>query len=98
VSRWIRCRRIGRVNETSSKTSHDRVIRVLANWDAEAKVWVAESDDVAGLITEAPTVEAPIEKVRVLIPDLIAENEEPDSLEVPYELLWRTHQVARLQR
>ena len=32
-------------------------ITVNAEWDPEAKVWVATSDDVPGLITEANTVE-----------------------------------------
>ncbi len=30
---------------------------VTAFWDDEAKVWVAESDEVPGLITEAETVD-----------------------------------------
>jgi len=28
-------------------------IQVKAFWDSDARVWVAESDDVPGLITEA---------------------------------------------
>jgi predicted RNase H-like HicB family nuclease len=35
-----------------------RAYVVTAIWDDEAKVWVAESDDVPGLVTEAPTLEA----------------------------------------
>jgi hypothetical protein len=31
-------------------------ITLKAGWDPEAKVWVATSDDVPGLITEAETV------------------------------------------
>jgi predicted RNase H-like HicB family nuclease len=47
---------------------------VNAFWDNEAQVWVAESDDVPGLITEAATLEKLVEKLRILIPELLLEN------------------------
>ena len=50
------------------------MIHVYAQWDAEASVWVAESEDVPGLVTEAETFEALSEKLRVLIPELAREN------------------------
>ncbi len=49
-------------------------ITVNAEWDPEAKVWVATSDDVPGLITEAETVEALAEKLSVMIPELLEAN------------------------
>ena len=49
-------------------------ITVKAEWDPEAKVWVASSDDVPGLITEAETVEALAEKLSVMIPELLEAN------------------------
>ena len=49
-------------------------ITVNAEWDPEAKVWVATSDDVPGLITEAVTVEALAEKLSVMIPELLDAN------------------------
>ena len=49
-------------------------ITVNAEWDPEAKVWVATSDDVPGLITEAETVEALTEKLSVMIPELLEAN------------------------
>ena len=49
-------------------------ITVNAEWDPEAKVWVASSDDVPGLITEAGTVEALAEKLAIMIPELLAAN------------------------
>lgn len=49
-------------------------ITVNAEWDGEAKVWVATSDDVPGLVTEADTVEALTEKLSVMIPELLEAN------------------------
>jgi len=49
-------------------------ITVNAEWDAEANVWVATSDDVPGLITEAETVEALAEKLSAIIPELLEAN------------------------
>ena len=49
-------------------------IKVEAFWDEEAKVLVAPSDDVPGLITEAATMELLMQKIRVLIPELFRAN------------------------
>ncbi len=49
-------------------------IYVQAFWDTEAEVWVATSDDVPGLVTEAEDSEKLIEKLRVLIPELLEAN------------------------
>ena len=49
-------------------------ITVNAEWDPEARVWVATSDDVPGLITEAETVEALAEKLSVMVPELLEAN------------------------
>ncbi len=48
---------------------------VSANWDDEAKVWVAESDDIPGLATEAPSEGALLKKLKTLIPELLELNE-----------------------
>ena len=53
----------------------DNKIQVKAFWDSEARVWVAESDDVPGLVTEADTMEQLIDKLHILIPELLQENE-----------------------
>jgi len=50
------------------------LIRVEATWDDEAQVWVATSDDVPGLVTEAKTTEELKAKLRRMIPELIEEN------------------------
>ena len=48
-----------------------KVIQVNAFWDDEAGVWVATSDDVPGLCTEASTIELLSQKIRVMIPELL---------------------------
>ncbi len=50
------------------------VYEVEAFWDAEAAVWVATSEDVPGLVTEAETIEVLMQKLRIIIPDLLLLN------------------------
>jgi len=47
---------------------------VTANWDEEAGVWVATSDDVPGLITESKTFEGLLKKLRTMVPELLELN------------------------
>lgn len=47
---------------------------VSAFWDGEAKVWVATSDDIPGLTTEAPTLDALVERVNAVAPELLDDN------------------------
>lgn len=47
---------------------------VQADWDAEAGVWVATSNDVPGLTTEAETIEALTSRLRTMIPDILKAN------------------------
>ncbi|WP_369053434.1 DUF1902 domain-containing protein [Burkholderia gladioli] len=51
-----------------------RKVQVSAFWDVDANVWVAESKDVPGLITEAETIDALVRKLEVLIQELQEEN------------------------
>lgn len=52
----------------------DQEITVLAFWDDEASVWVAESEQVPGLVTEAKTLELLATKLEHLIPELLELN------------------------
>ena len=65
----------------------DKVLVVKAVWDAEASVWVATSDDVPGLATEASTIEEMIEKLKVIIPELLESNGMQVGNEIPFKLL-----------
>ena len=51
------------------------IYQVEAFWDTEAAVWVATSENVPGLATEAETIEALSQKLRDLIPDLLLLNQ-----------------------
>ena len=50
---------------------------VQVTWDAEAKMWVADSDDIPGLAAEAPDEKSLRKKLAVLIPELLALNNVP---------------------
>lgn len=47
---------------------------VLVQWDEEAGVYVATSDDLVGLVVEAPAVDKVIEKINQVLPDLVEGN------------------------
>jgi hypothetical protein len=47
-------------------------IRVRAEWDEEARIWVAEGTNLAGLVTEAETVELLLDKLRIMAPELLS--------------------------
>ena len=49
--------------------------QVDANWDAEAGVWVAHSDDIPGLNTEAETFDRLVERVVAVVPELLVLNQ-----------------------
>lgn len=71
-----------------------KILFIRAEWDAEAGVWVATSDDVPGLATEAATLEALSAKLDSMVPELLDANGYPDGPEVPFELLARKFSVA----
>ena len=52
----------------------NRPYYVHVQWDEEAKVWVATSDEVPGLATEADSTDALVQKLRTLIPELLTAN------------------------
>ena len=48
--------------------------KVKIEWDEEAAVWIATSDDVPGLVLESGSFDALIERVRMAIPELLELN------------------------
>ena len=51
-----------------------QAFHVRADWDDDAQVWVAVGEDVPGLATEAPTIEALMAKLEVMVPELLELN------------------------
>ena len=47
---------------------------VNLQWDPEAAVWIATSDDIIGLVLESGSVDALIERVRYAVPELLELN------------------------
>ena len=67
---------------------------VNAVWDDEARVWVATSDDVPGLVTEAGDMDALVEKLKLMIPELLDANGVAHAPDVPFEILGQRSAVA----
>ena len=62
-------------------------LRINAEWDSEALVWVATSTDVEGLAIEAETMDTLIERLKVVIPELLELNHpEMANYEFPFML------------
>jgi len=68
-----------------------RTYHVEARWDSEAGVWVAESDDIPGLVAEAESMNALMEKIRVLVPELFELNGGLDPGQESVNVLVRAH-------
>jgi predicted RNase H-like HicB family nuclease len=70
---------------------------VKAEWDEDAKVWVASSEDVPGLATGADTLEALIDKLKIVIPELLEENGllSPGNADVPFAVTAERTEHAR---
>ncbi len=68
-------------------------LKIHATWDDEANVWYVQDSDVPGLATEAATLEALLQKLKVMIPELIELNGIlNEDTEVPLELLIQSEQ------
>lgn len=55
-----------------SNVIREQVVNVIR--DKEANVWVALSDDIPGLVTEAETLNELIEDLKILVPEMLHEN------------------------
>lgn len=48
---------------------------VKFDWDGEAGVWIATSEDIPGLVLESGSFDALLERVRFAAPELLALNQ-----------------------
>jgi len=74
-----------------------QLIVVRATWDSEAKVWVAESTDLPGLITEAGSLDELDAKLPGLIQDLIECDDGSDGYDIPLEVIASYSRRVKLQ-
>ena len=63
----------------------NRPITIDARWGGEASVWIATSNDVAGLVVEAESWPAMIAEVRLVLPELLElSGEQNESLSLTF--------------
>lgn len=72
---------------------------IKATWDDEAKCWVAASDDVPGLAIEADTIEELVDRLHVVVPELLEANDmlPEDGDEFPFSLDAHLTQTAKVR-
>jgi hypothetical protein len=56
------------------KKAKSMELLIKLTWDPDACVWIAESDDVPGLVLESGFFDALVERVRVAVPELLELN------------------------
>ena len=79
---------------------YPRTFNVKAFWDNEARVWVATSEDVPGLVTESETMEELIQKLKIMIPELLEANSNSfteTSSEIPFNIFSERYETAHYQ-
>lgn len=62
---------------------------VLAQWDSDAGVWVAESNDVPGLVAEAESPNRLSQKLKILIPELLELNGIPSDRAASFHIRYQ---------
>ena len=75
----------------------EKEIQIKAFWDSEAEVWVAQSSDVPGLVTEAETMEQLISKLQTMIPELLQANgmlDHENITEIPFHKNFNLHAIS----
>jgi len=53
-------------------------------WDEEAKVWIADSNDIPGLVLESGSLDALMERVSIAATELIELNQLPHNSTIHY--------------
>ena len=48
--------------------------KIKFQWDPDASVWIATSDDIPGLVLESGSFDVLVERVRYAVPDLLNKN------------------------
>ena len=59
---------------------------VMLQWDPEAAVWVATSEDIIGLVLECGSVDALVERVRYAVPELLELNHQQPATGIRFRM------------
>ena len=78
------------------KSTPTGVYEIRAQWDHEAGVWVAESEDVPGLVAEADSPSVLVQKLRTLIPELLELNGATSDRTASFHVLYQHEDSAIL--
>lgn len=49
---------------------------ITCAWDLEARVWIATSNDIPGLVLESGSLDTLMERTRIAVPELLELNHE----------------------
>ena len=87
----------GRPDHSGDAGVADRTYTVHCAWDAEAAVRVATSADVPGLAAGADTLDDLVQKLKVVIPELLEADgllsvDEPG--DIPFAMIAERHELA----
>jgi predicted RNase H-like HicB family nuclease len=71
---------------------------VNAEWDQEASVWIATSEDVPGLCAQAASLEELVEVVKSLVPELLEANQAlpTEAGPIPLDIMARRQAFAHV--
>ena len=58
---------------------------VTFEWDNEALVWIAASNDIPGLVLESESFDTLIERVKITVPELLELNGMPPCTEIIFK-------------
>jgi predicted RNase H-like HicB family nuclease len=76
---------------------NDGPYTVRCEWDPDARVWIAASDEVPGLATGADTLDELIEKLKVMIPEPLEANgliKADERGDIPFAIIAERHERA----
>lgn len=76
--------------------NNPKTLSVKVIWDDDARVWSASSTDVKGLAIESKTTEDLIERLKVVIPELLELNHKHSAQNIPAKLHISGHQSLSL--
>lgn len=75
------------------------VFQINAFWDADSAVWVATSENVPGLATEADSFDELQQKLRTMVPELLVLNRvlaEDYKGSISFELITHTQETVEV--